>query len=625
MRAALARVFAIVLFCVAADSIRAQQGGPALTKEQILDRWAAALGGREQLEKVRSVHLKGSIETGGMRGTFERWTASRGEFRMALDISGALRQVNIFDGRQGWVLDTSGAVHELSGANLRSVISSAYEASHSFLFAGRMPGRVVFAGRDESQAAYVIRLEADGGNPVTVFLDDQTFLPKREETTGPLGNNRSFTLSAWREVAGVKIAGRINQSSGDPKFDIAITNHQVEINAPLSPALFAKPAEDVAQLHFANGAHQAIMPVEVYAQHVFVPVRVNGTETAWFFLDSGAGGTVVTRAWADKIGLPFGGELRGVGAAGSASMALAKNVVLSLPGVDLPLASVTVLDASAALPLLGRRWEGALGYDVLSRMVVRVDYEHKQMAMYDPSVFAPSDHAAALPVTFLGNWPLVPATILLPGRPPIEAQCFIDSGAGGLMLTTPFTNANHVFDAVTRKVAGSMYGAGGESKRFAGRITGIQLGPYLLRGPVAGFSADTKEGALASSDIGAMIGGEILERFTVTFDYPHQRILLEPNGHFADPFQPNQTGFSLIAKGVGFHQFECDDAEPGSPAAIAGLRKGDVLVAIDGHPASEFDLDKIDRLFQQTGRTLRLTIERNGQTLNMQLELKERF
>ena len=52
---------------------------------------------------------------------------------------------------------------------------------------------------------------------------------------------------------------------------------------------------------------------------------------------------------------------------------------------------------------------------------------------------------------------------------------------------------------------------------------------------MAGFSTDAKEGALASPDIGAILGGEILERFTVTFDYPHHRILLEPNSHFTAP------------------------------------------------------------------------------------------
>lgn len=193
------------------------------------------------------------------------------------------------------------------------------------------------------------------------------------------------------------------------------------------------------------------------------------------------------------------------------------------------------------------------------------------------------------------------------------------------MLSTPFTNANHVLDAVTKRVSGNIYGAGGESKRLAGRIAALQLGPYTLRGPVAGFSTGTKEGALASTDIGALVGGEILQRFTVTFDYPHHRILLEPNSRFGDAFHANQSGFSLVAKGPGFHTFESDDIESGSPADLAGLRKGDVLTAIDGHPASDYDLDKIDQLFQQTGRTLHLTIQRGDRTLEVDLELKERI
>jgi len=500
-----------------------------LTKQQALDHWAAALGGRENLEKVRAVHVKGSVETGGMHGTFERWSTSRGEFRTTLDLSGAIRQVTIFDGREGWAMDSSGAVHELSAGNLRSAVSSAFESSLSFLFSGRMPGTVTLASGG-------VRLEPQGGNPATVYLDEKTFLPEREETAGPLGNNRTITISAWREVGGTKFASRTVQSTGDPKFDIVITTEQIEINPPLAKDLFTKPAEAAAPVHFTDGVHQVVIPAEVEDRHVFVPVRVNASDAGRFYLDSGAGGSVVTKAWAEQIGLKFEGAMRAAGTAAASSLALAKNVVLSLPKVEFPLASITVLDATG-MPQPARRWEGLLGYDVLSRVVVRVDYQRKEITVYDPAVFVPSERAAALPVTFLGNWPLVAAKILLPGRPPIETKCFIDTGAAGLMFSAPFTNMNHVADIVTKTEAGSIYGAGGETKRWAGRIVGLELGPYSLHDPVAGFSSDAKEGALASPDIGAIVGGEILERFTVTFDYPHHRILLEPNSHFGDRFE----------------------------------------------------------------------------------------
>ena len=101
MTSPISYIVAIVLSCtlclITAQSVCAQTGQGAMTKEQVLDRWAAARGGRTMLGNVHSVHLRGTIETGGLKGTFERWTTSNGELRMAVDVSAAFRQVQIFN------------------------------------------------------------------------------------------------------------------------------------------------------------------------------------------------------------------------------------------------------------------------------------------------------------------------------------------------------------------------------------------------------------------------------------------------------------------------------------------------------------------------------------------------
>ena len=623
-------VFAMVLLCAAGlaepQPLRAQEATPPLTKEQALDGWAAALGGREPLRNVRTVHLRGQIETGGLKGTYERWTTSRGELRMAVDLAGAFRQVNVFDGQKGWVLDTGGTVRELTGGGLGSAVNSAYEASYSFLFLGRMPGSVELVGKDEKLGAYLLRLEPDRGSPITVYLDAKTFLPQREVTSGPMGN-RTVSFSAWRESAGILVPGTISLSNGDPRQDAVITTEQVEINGPLAVDLFAKPGEEAAPVAFAGGAPQAVIPAEVYSQHVYLPVRVNGRATGWFFVDSGAGESLISKALAEQAGLVVAGGLAGQGTgAGSAALGQAKEVALDLPGVHVPAGSVAVWDLTSLLPAVGRQWDGLLGYDVISRLVVRVDYERQQVTLYDPATFVADDRAAVLPLTFLATLPVVHAQILLPGRAPIEAECAIDSGASGFRLTTPFATANHLLEAMPRRIATSSLGAGGgETREFKGRIAGLQLGPYLLRGPVTAFSPSLKEGLLASPEIGALIGGEILERFTVTFDYPHHRILLEPNHRFSGPFRTNQSGLGLVAEGTDFHRMRVAEVEPGSPADRAGVRKGDILTALAGRPARELDLDRIDAILQQAGRTIPLTLQRKGKVVKVSLKLRERI
>src|SRR5262249_8243396 len=133
----------------------------------------------------------------------------------------------------------------------------------------------------------------------------------------------------------------------------------------------------------------------------------------------------------------------------------------------------------------------------------------------------------------------------LPGRAFVEIECAIDSGADGFHLTTLFANANHVLESVGRTISTSSVGAGSRTKEFANRIAGLQLGPYMLSDPVAAFSTTEEEGLLASPEIGALINSRILKRFTITFDYPHHRILLEPNNRFSDPFRTNESGLSL--------------------------------------------------------------------------------
>jgi len=629
MKYAICQVLAMAVFCAASTAGRQQQDASrdsaAVSKEEVLAGWAAALGGRENLRAVRAVHLRGSIETGGLNGIYDRWTTSRGEFRTAVDLSGAFRQTSVFDGQKGWLLDTNGTVHELSGDTFKSVVSASYEASYSFLFSGRVPGHVDFVSEVADQAEYIFRLEPEKGSTVTVYLNKKTFLPSREETGGPMGK-RVIHFSDWRDFGGIKFPCAVRQSAGDARFDAVITIEKVEINLPIVAQLFERPGNVAEQIRFAFGTRQAVVPAEVYGDHIFVPVRVNGRSPAWFFLDSGAGMSVVSNSLAQRAGLSLGGTVRGQGTgAGSARIGMAKKVTLDLPGAQVPPTTVAVWDFSPIQPALGRHWDGLLGYDVISRLVVRVDYEHKQVTLYDPSTFVADDRATALAVTFLGNLPLVRAKIVLPGRAPVETECAIDSGADGFHLTTPFANANHVLESVGRTISTSSVGAGGGTKEFAGRIAGLQLGPYMLGDPVAAFSTTEGEGLLASPEIGALIGGRILKRFTVTFDYPHHRILLEPNSRFSDPFRTNESGLSLVANGADFHRFEVDDVEKGSPAEFAGVKKGDVLTVINGRPANELDLEKIDEILQQAGSTIPLTLKRDARTLRLALRLKERI
>jgi membrane-associated protease RseP (regulator of RpoE activity) len=112
-------------------------------------------------------------------------------------------------------------------------------------------------------------------------------------------------------------------------------------------------------------------------------------------------------------------------------------------------------------------------------------------------------------------------------------------------------------------------------------------------------------GAFTNRYLAGNVGGGVLERFTVTFDYPRRVMILEPNGREADP--PDRSGMWLNAFD---RAFRVEAVTPGGPAADAGLAVGDRVLAVDGRPVSELRLpDLRDRLRGAPGTVLRLDVQ----------------
>jgi C-terminal processing protease CtpA/Prc len=117
---------------------------------------------------------------------------------------------------------------------------------------------------------------------------------------------------------------------------------------------------------------------------------------------------------------------------------------------------------------------------------------------------------------------------------------------------------------------------------------------------VADYTAQT-QGALAAPFIAANLGGNLLRRFDITFDYGRQTMALVPNAAFNDPDHYERIGLFLIMKGG---KVTVVDARPGTPAALAGIARGDVISTIDGAPTSTMSLEAVRTIFSKPAGTV---------------------
>lgn len=580
--------------------------GP-LTKQQALDRWAEALGGREKLARIQAVHRELAFTTGGIDGTDQEWITAKGQARSEVQMGG-FSSVTVFDGREGWAADGGAQPHRLAGPDLTGTITSTYLDSYAQFFPER--GKASIALEDGESATLVITPE--GGREIRVLLDKKTWLPRA--MTQPLQERtQTVTFVSWKEVDGVQFPNEMLQSTGDAKFDVRITTTKIEVNPAVDAAAFAKPEPKLAAIAFPNSANVVTSPFRLVQNHIYFPLSVNGAAPADFIFDTGAEFTVIDRKRAEALGLKMAGtiEARGSGP-NSAQTSLIADPRIAFAGLTMPLDVIAAIDLGALSLREGKRIEGIIGYGVLSRFIIDVDYARSELRFHEPSSFVANAQASVLPVQFHGNLPIVTVKVTDAAGAAHEAHLLIDTGArNAVVLAKPFLERTKLTEGKT--IAGLLgAGVGGATAQRIGRLRNIELAGMKIDGPITSFSTATS-GAEADPNVDGLIGGDILKRFTLTIDYPHERLLLAKNAAFGQPFEFDMSGMYFVAVDAKLDRFQVDNVIAGSPAAGAGIVAGDELVRIDGKvPGS---LEELRAMLRRDGESHEVVLSRGGKTV----------
>ncbi len=169
----------------------------------------------------------------------------------------------------------------------------------------------------------------------------------------------------------------------------------------------------------------------------------------------------------------------------------------------------------------GPTTDGVLGYPLLSRHVVTIDYEHKTVTITAPEKFVPPA-GRPLPIEIRNQWPFVAGEVKPSEDVSLQDRFLTDSGSSDAV--------DHPIAAriESRQPTQTGVGLGTPTTGTVAKLWGLRLGPYVVRRVEVACCGSTE-------DTMRILGGEILSRFTVTFDYPHQQMFLVPNHRYTGP------------------------------------------------------------------------------------------
>ena len=591
----------------------------ALVLDPILACALAAAGG-PAWTRVRTLHLRGRLRAGGLEGPYEQWIdLATGRFAMRLTLGPATLSGG-HDGVHAWQRSANGeVVVQDAEAGRRAAATDAWINARGWWFPHRRAAAIESLGRREADGAVfdVLRCMPEGGHWVELWFDASSQLLVRlvQEVLGKPAVRR---FEDHREVGGLRLPWRIASGNGDPRFDRVTEIAEVALDAAPPAGAFDVPGQAFADVAFVGGGARAELPMAIHNNHAFVDVEVDGHPLS-FMLDTGGVNLVATHA-AQRIGLASQGaiEARGPGEQ-SVGSGFARVERLVIGGaVVLERQLLRVLDMPGFDDVEGVPVDGVLGVELFKRLVVQVDYAGRRLVLADPALFVAPPSASTSPITFFGHFPGVAAEV-----DGLAGQFWLDTGnRGGLTLQGPFVAAH---DLGSRYAASAVttigWGVGGRVQGRLARAGRLVIGEVVVDSPVLRLPEESG-GALAIRHVAGNIGGEILRRFVVTFDYTRLQVHLAANCDAARPFDVDRAGLWINRHARGA---VVGAVMAGGPADEAGLRVDDVIAAVDGESSGAIGLDALRRRLAEwpVGRQVRLDVVRGELPMQAALVLRD--
>lgn len=418
--------------------------------------------------------------------------------------------------------------------------------------------------------------------------------------------------------------------------------------------------------HFEKGQKKVVIPFQMINNLIFIPINVNG-ETLTFLLDTGVEETVlfslddkeeVSLFQLEKI------KLKGLGANDAVeAFKSSKNRLETAGFVDKDHELYLILDQEFNFSSqVGIPVNGIIGYHFFKNHLVEIDYDRKKVTVYPETNTKIRKRLIKSyqreSITLENNKPyyisnVVSSTVNRPSKMLIDtgnsdAIWLFLSEAKDLQLPSKSISC-----FLGRGFSGNVYGQKARIRQFT-------FGNTIFENPIGTFpdSTSIRSVNFVEDRVGSL-GGEVLSRFSIFFDYPNHSVFSKPGNKVNTPFNFNMSGLEVqhdglewvtqsyqdnatrvsIAKTTTYNEghvqdnlkirfelkpiFRIFNVRDGSSAQLAGVQKGDRILKINGRSAHNLTIEKINELLKsEEGKTIEIEVERNGIFMTYKFQLK---
>lgn len=405
---------------------------------------------------------------------------------------------------------------------------------------------------------------------------------------------------------------------------------------------------------------KAVIPFQFINNLIFIPVNINGAELT-FLLDTGVAETILFSLDNKELKLESVEKIKFSGLGGSLSIdgfksernmgKIGNSIVNTSMSLYVILNEEFNISSHVGIPV-----NGVIGYHFFKNHPILINYATKKITVYQD--IEPLENKIKkfeeFPITIEKDKPYLQADVEMTNEKK-DSKLLIDLGNSDAIWLFPTLIKNFVYnrpnidDFLGRGFNGDIYG-----KRS--RIHNFYMGSFKFEKPLTAMPDEfsIQHVNLVENRKGS-VGGEIMRRFTVIFDYPNKKLYLKKNRSYDDPFHFNMSGLDFKQDGLEWEQdkisietqkaanlgsevyrdsfqykfnlkpiFSIAGVRKDSPAYEAGLKKDDRIISINGDKTSNMTLERILELMRSDeGRKITMVIQRKNEQLTIRFTLED--
>lgn len=393
---------------------------------------------------------------------------------------------------------------------------------------------------------------------------------------------------------------------------------------------YAKDTTTTIKLGFVlpEGTHKLKVPFELNNNLIVIKVLLNNAIPLKFILDTGVRTTVLTeKTFTDLLNLTYSRKITipGVGGEKLVDAYVTNNVTLEIGGMVGRGHALIVLeeDLLQLKNYLGSSVHGILGYELFSRFIIEINYTTKTITFNDPDSYKVRKKFRVYDMSIVDTKPYVYANFSLKDSIVHTGKFMVDSGASHSFLINKGTDSTYyipqpsIYSHLGRGLGGELYG-------HISRLNSVSLEPFSFKDVITTFPDTASYNVdYVTTPRNGTIGGGLLSRFVVVFDYVHEKMYLKKGKTYKKPFEYNLSGLIIRASGLRLDSYEIVEVRSGCAAERAGVLSGDEIISINGQYTKDIHLDEVIGLINyRANKSIRMTVLRNGVKTKLSFRLE---